>query len=145
MVTVIGLFTILMMVAFLVIFPLVRGERKNYEIFSEQHDLDFDGDSLEKSKEAIFTAINEIEFDYQMKKLSTDDYNLLKGQYKQKALELLQEEDEIELATNTPPEQSEKGTNSRAAAAVGLESGIEDEIERELAAIRRNRGDDLGH
>jgi len=129
MFTGITLFLILAMVAYLVIFPLVRQERKNYDALLADLDADLHEDTLEKKKEAVFTTINEIEFDYKMKKLSEADYNQLKEQYKQKALELLHEEDEIELETAGVPVR----TKAKA------EAELEEEIERELAALRRQR------
>jgi len=127
MFTGIALFLILSLVAYLVIFPLVRREKPD-PLKSMLEDLD--EDFLEKNKEAVFTTINEIEFDYSMKKLSEDDYNQLKNQYRQQALELLHEEDEMELETDASPD-SQKET----------ETGLAEEIEQELAALRRQRSE----
>ncbi|MGE5576854.1 MAG: hypothetical protein ACM3TT_06645 [Syntrophothermus sp.] len=48
------------------------------------------------SRDAVFKELNEIEFDYQMKKLSDDDYNLLKDRYTRMAVSILKEEEESE-------------------------------------------------
>ncbi|PKM82067.1 MAG: hypothetical protein CVU89_06935 [Firmicutes bacterium HGW-Firmicutes-14] len=157
MFTGISLFIILAIVAYLVILPLVRRDSR-YDLMLPDPMLsdpdisdsvlsdpvlpeenpgdtwdDKQGDTpkgdLENIKEAIFTTINEIEFDYAMKKLSDDDYHVLKEQYKQKALELLHREDESELETEALP----------LTALTTAEADIEEEIERELQALRQSR------
>lgn len=66
---------LLAVVALLVLLPLVKNSSDEPdEILADLDEQSF----LEKSKESVFTTINEIEFDYQMKKLSDDDYNQLK-------------------------------------------------------------------
>lgn len=115
---------ILAIVAFLVLLPLVNNSSDEPgDLIKDLEEPSF----LEKSKESVFTTINEIEFDYRMKKLSYDDYNQLKNDYKQKALEILHEEDEEELetaslfiSTRNSPEQD-----------------LQVEIEQELAVLRR--------
>lgn len=69
-------------------------------------------------KEAIFTTLNEIEFDYQTKKISEEDYKELKEDYQKIAMKLLASEDES-LANDIEINDE-------------LESEIEKEIEREL-------------
>lgn len=61
---------------------------------------------LQERKENIYAAIKEIEFDYQMGKLSKEDFLELREQYKTEAVNLLKEIDQIE----------QKGTISPAAA-----------------------------
>lgn len=51
---------------------------------------------LEERKENIYAAIKEIEFDYQMGKLSEEDFNELRQQYKNDAVELLKEIDKTQ-------------------------------------------------
>ncbi|KJS21905.1 MAG: hypothetical protein VR72_08315 [Clostridiaceae bacterium BRH_c20a] len=53
-------------------------------------------DEQSNSEYTILATINEIEFDYQMGKLSKDDYLYLKNQYKSMAVKLLQEKDKQE-------------------------------------------------
>lgn len=124
--TVVGIVLILALVAFLVAWPLVRTEKPDYRkmLLEESDDL------LEKDKEAVFTTINEIEFDYRMNKLSDDDYEILKSQYKQKALEILQEE---EAETLDLAAESSASIRKQAKA----EADIEDEIEKELREMRK--------
>jgi len=138
-----ALFFILAITGYLVIFPLIRREsavfRKNLS-----DNPDTDKESLEKTKEAVFTTINEIEFDYKMKKLSEDDYLRLRKQYKKKALELLHEEDELELETfdeedETAPENDMAGIFEARTA-----GELAEEVERELEALRRQRRANTG-
>lgn len=129
-ISVVGILTI---VAFLVLLPLIKNGS------DEPDDLLIDlaePSLLEKNKEAVFTTINEIEFDYRMKKLSDDDYNQLKNDYKQKALEILHEEDEEELETETI---SPTTTNSSAKDLQTAENDLQIEIERELALLRKQQ------
>ena len=96
MFTGIAILLILVVVGALVLLPLVRD---NTEESGSILKILEETDSLGKTKDAVFTTINEIEFDYKMKKLSDDDYIQLKNEYKQRALEILHEEDELELET----------------------------------------------
>ncbi|AGA68632.1 hypothetical protein Desdi_1117 [Desulfitobacterium dichloroeliminans LMG P-21439] len=45
-------------------------------------------------KETVFTALGEIEFEYNMHKLEREDYEELKSKYQLQALDLLDEEDQ---------------------------------------------------
>lgn len=126
MFTGIAILLILVVVGALVLLPLVQN--KSDKPSSIANILD-ESDPLGKTKNAVFTTINEIEFDYKMKKLSEDDYIQLKNEYKKKALEILHEEDELELEPEDRhidifPEKD-------------MEKELEAEIEQELAAIRR--------
>ena len=53
-------------------------------------------DEQSNSKDTILATINEIEFDFQMQKLTKDDYLYLINQYKSMAVKLLQESDKQE-------------------------------------------------
>lgn len=130
--TVVGIVLILTLVAFLVAWPLVRTEKPDYRklLLEESEDL------LEKDKETVFTTINEIEFDYRMNKLSEDDYEILKGQYKQKALEILCEEESEALDLATESESIKQQAK--------VEAAIEDEIEKELRELRENTASGKG-
>ncbi len=133
MFTGIALFLILAITGYLVILPLVRREYTADSCTSP----DSDEESLERTKEAVFTTINEIEFDYKMKKLSDDDYRNLKQQYKQKALEILNEEDELELELNHDEDELDFMYED-------TELELTEEIERELEALRRQRQTNTG-
>lgn len=51
---------------------------------------------LEDRKEAIYAAIKDMEFDYQMGKLSDEDFKALRQQYKEEAIGLLKKIDQIQ-------------------------------------------------
>jgi hypothetical protein len=72
---------------------------------------------LNSERESLYTALNDIEFDYGLGKLSRDDYDELKRDYKAKAASVLKQIDEID-----------KGLHS---------TGLEDELEKEITAIRK--------
>jgi len=107
-------------VAFLVGYPLVRNNTKDRykEYLEEVEELEGTG----HNKEAIMSAINEIEFDYKMNKLSDEDYSVLKKKYKETALGILHEEEKEEFSS-TKIAGSEKNE---------LEAEIEAVIEKEL-------------
>ncbi len=121
--TVVGIVIVLILVAVLVAWPLLRTEKPGYRkaLLADDEEL------AENEKETVFTTINEIEFDYQMNKLSPDDYEILKSQYKQKALEILQDEEDTDLETASPDISKEAKTAA----------DIEDEIEKELQELRK--------
>lgn len=75
---------------------------------------------VEVQKEIVFTTLNEIEFDYQMKKLSEEDYEELKNQYQRSAVSLLD------------TGAARKGNLKLA----DLEKELVKEIERELEGIK---------
>ena len=72
---------------------------------------------LNSEKESLYTALNDIEFDYGLGKLSREDYEELKRDYKSNAASVLKRIDEI---------------------GQGLQAtGLEDELEKEITAIRK--------
>ena len=67
-----------------------------YPFLSEEEEKEMA--SLETgSKEQILATLNEIEFDYQTKKLGEDDYQYLKNRFERAAYKLYQQEEEGEL------------------------------------------------
>jgi hypothetical protein len=52
--------------------------------------------ALQQRKEEVYAAIKEMDFDLEMGKISEDDYQELKSQYKAKALEILKELDTVD-------------------------------------------------
>ncbi len=52
-------------------------------------------EDLETRKAEIYAAIKDIEFDYQMGKLSEEDYTQLRNQYKAEAVQILKQLDAI--------------------------------------------------
>ncbi|HJV16612.1 MAG TPA: hypothetical protein VJ546_04375 [Bacillales bacterium] len=51
------------------------------------------GQDLSQTKEALFTTLNEIEFEYKMDKISHVDYKNLKKQYESQIAEIMKEEE----------------------------------------------------
>jgi len=74
---------------------------------------------LNSEKELLYTALNDIEFDYGLGKLSREDYDELKRDYKAKAVSVLKEIDEIS-----------KGVHS---------TELEDELEKEITTTRKSK------
>ena len=72
---------------------------------------------LESQKDSLYSAIKDIEFDYGLGKLTTEDYEELKLQYKLEAVNVLKELDEI--------------------AKTGGFNSIDSEIENEISAQRK--------
>ena len=70
-----------------VFYPLLRSPYSSEGFGS--HGSDDRKEALQQSKENVYAAIKEMDFDYQMGKLSEDDYQHLKMQYKGKAVEIL--------------------------------------------------------
>jgi uncharacterized membrane protein YvbJ len=81
---------ILVVVGYLIFQPLLRG-RDTESLSSQSRDIK--GKELEKKKEDVYAAIKEMDFDFGMGKISEEDYQELKSQYKAKAIEILKEAD----------------------------------------------------
>jgi len=83
---------IVALVALAVSLPLLRPAR------ASSHPRGADPARLRwnKEKEMAYAAIKEAEFDYQMGKLSDEDYRALRAKYEQRALEALARLEEIE-------------------------------------------------
>ncbi len=58
-------------------------------------DLNHRAEELEARKAQIYAAIKDIDFDYQMGKLSEEDYQELRSQYKAEAVQLLKQMDQL--------------------------------------------------
>ncbi|MFH1624451.1 MAG: zinc ribbon domain-containing protein [Pseudomonadota bacterium] len=80
---------------------------------------------LNLQKEGAYATIRELEFDLMMGKLSEDDYETLKEQYTQDAIDCLKKIDEV--------------LSNKKRKASPAEEDIEDEIEREISALRKIR------
>lgn len=114
---------LLCVVAFFVGYPLIKPE------YDSDEDNMARNQKLKSEKDAVMTTLNEIEFDYQMGKLSDDDYEIMKNKYKLSALEILKEEEDQKL-------KNIKSTDSKKEIA-----RIDDEIERELKQMRAKKAD----
>lgn len=80
---------------------------------------------LTSEKEGAYATIKELEFDLEMGKLSTEDYETLKGQYMFDALDCMKEIDALQSNESRKESLTEKD--------------IEDEIEREISELRSGR------
>lgn len=78
---------------------------------------------LLEDRETLYEAIRELDFDYRMGKVEGDDYQETRARYRARAVELMKTLDK---------------TNGRAEP-VSESTTIEDQIEREVAALRRSR------
>ncbi|MFZ3171363.1 MAG: hypothetical protein WA118_05225 [Carboxydocellales bacterium] len=83
---------ILVVVLFLVGFPLFRKAKTTGDDKWWEEEL---VSELEKDKATVFTNLNEIEFDFQMNKLSEDDYQILKEKHQRLAIQILKEEEGV--------------------------------------------------
>lgn len=123
-ITIVAVGILLAMTVYLVGSPLFRKE--------DEIDLDWEpaletagSTDQEAEKKAVFAALAEIEFDYQMGKMSEQDYRELKEMLQPKAVELLQQEEKA------VGKKRGKGLSAQ------IEEELEKELERELAEIRR--------
>ncbi len=84
---------ILVVVGYLIFQPLLR-QRDTESISSQSREIK--GMELEKQKEDVYAAIKEMDFDFGMGKISEEDYQELRSQYKAKALEIMKEADRVD-------------------------------------------------
>lgn len=93
--------------------------------------------ALDNQKETLYSAIKDIEFDYSLGKLSSDDFNELNTKYKMEAAELLKEIDnlktktEISVADNKLEQEILSYRKSS-----GVKDSLENELEKEIAAFK---------
>ncbi len=100
-----------------------------YPLFKHSDELDvaFVGvidpvwEHLVTQRDAMYSAIKDLELDHTMGKLSDADYRILRAKYEAKAVAILQELDNLNAA----------------AQASGRVPAIDDTIEREVAMLRR--------
>lgn len=92
---------ILVVVGYLIFQPLLR--QKDMEALSSQT-REIKGKELQKQKEDVYAAIKEMEFDFGMGKISEEDYQELRSQYKAKALDILKEFDAVDKRDDTDAE-----------------------------------------
>lgn len=123
-------------------------------------------DELLVQKEAVYSAIKELEFDHAMGNLSKEDYKELARRYEDRAVALLQTIDEASeedgvFGRGEPPaiagvvlgrtrsanpedaiEQEVAALRSRRRTRHGSDHGVEDEIEAQVAALRAGKARD---
>lgn len=85
----------------LVAYPLFQ---RKEELESALVPADGEVEELHSRREAIYGAIKELDFEYQLGNLSQPDYQDLRNQYRQKAASVLQEMDGLaEVGAKEPP------------------------------------------
>lgn len=104
-------------------YPLIQKDIQNYKVKTAKNKPL----AYEQQKEIVMSSIGEIEFDFNMNKLSVDDYQELKAIYKEKAVQLLKENDKV------------SGVNES-----DLVRKLEEEIEADLKSLKGSDADELG-
>ena len=122
---VLGLFVLAGIVA--TAFPLFRHyqEESNSELQGDELELE----TLKSQKESYYSAIKELEFDFKAKKLSHDDYEGLRDEYKGLALEAISQIDKIESGKGREGARIENGAKKLG----------DDWIEEEVKKIKKRR------
>jgi hypothetical protein len=105
-----------------IISPLMKSDQLNISLTSESDER---LEQLTSEKEGAYATIKELEFDLEMGKLSTEDYETLKGQYMLEALDCMKEIDALQSNESRRESLTEKD--------------IEDEIEQEVSQLRSSR------
>jgi hypothetical protein len=124
--TLIGVVVALLALGF-VAYPLLKQDNGD----EETYDLPEDLEDLYRRKEAAYSALKELEFDFKTGKLSEGDFHELEARYRAEALELLAAIDEAEQARERPSRRKAKAADRSAAAA---SASVEPEpIEADLA------------
>lgn len=107
----------------LVGYPLFQKDIQNYKVKAvKDKRLGY-----EQQKEIVMSSIGEIEFDFNMNKLTRDDYQELKAIYKEKAVRLLKDNDKV------------SGVNEK-----DLVRKLEEEIEIDLESLQESDADEKG-
>ena len=78
-------------VSYFVVSPIMQSRKRYFK-----NDSNHKANDLIERKETIYAAIKDIEFDYQMGKLSEEDFQALRQQYKDEAVGLLKKIDQIQ-------------------------------------------------
>ncbi len=104
--------------SFYIISPLLKSSRT--EIFVPKTDEMLT--ELNLKKEGVYATIRELEFDLNMGKLSEEDYEILKTQYMQNAVDCIKAIDELQMNRHRQTDQSEED--------------LENQIELEISTLR---------
>lgn len=94
-------------------------------------------DGLVAQRDAAYDAIRDLDFDFQMGKLSQSDYAALREKYKARAALALQQIDALG-GNGAGAKIEQEVAELRAAKRVGVPA--DDEIEREVARLRAGKG-----
>lgn len=104
-------------------YPLIQKDIQNLKVKTAKNKpLGY-----EQQKEIVMSTIGEIEFDFNMNKLTIDDYQELKAIYKEKAVRLLRDNDKV------------SGIDEK-----DLVRRLEDEIEVDLKRLKETDADEMG-
>ncbi|MDW7674722.1 MAG: hypothetical protein SCK28_09320 [Bacillota bacterium] len=103
--------------------PLIKNRDDSYDYYDPELYME---DKLEKRKEAVFSTLNEIEFDFRTNKLSEEDYQELQQKYKSQAVAILKAEEDIK-------------TDYKKADIKSIEAEVEAEIEKEVEKILKKK------
>lgn len=98
---------------------------------------------LNSEKELLYTALNDIEFDYGLGKLSREDYDELKQDYKARAVSVLKQIDVISRGAHST--ELEDGLEKEIKTLRNLKSPEQDEIEKEILKTRKQKIDKNGY
>ena len=80
---------------------------------------------LIEQRDMVYEAIRELDFDHRMGKVEEDDYRQTRARYTAQAVELIKSLDKASERADRPAPEPQ---------------GISDQIESEIAAIRRGKG-----
>lgn len=94
-------------ISLFVIMPVLQS-RSRFGGWWGKGDSNHQASDLQERKESIYAAIKDIEFDYQMGKLSEEDFKELRQQYKNEAVNLLKEINTKEKKIVKPPASRSK-------------------------------------
>lgn len=95
---------------------------------------------LHAQKESLYTALKEFDFDYNMGKLSKEDYEELKSRYTAQAVEVLKDIDSMEQRADVPDLDDEIEKEIRAARGANL---TDDELEKEILKARKSHVEEV--
>lgn len=113
---------------FWIINPLLREDVRKNRLTPKPEDI---LEELKSKKNGAYTAVKELEFDLSMGKLTEEDFQILKRQYTQEAVEYMQEMDKLE--------------SSLAAASKTVAAVSEKENEEGVTAIRNPQSTPTKH
>ena len=85
---------------------------------------------LMENREMVYDAIRELDFDYRMGKVEDDDYRETRARYEAEAVDIMKAIDQSNGRAERPDVPKAAGKSQKA---------VEDQIEREIAALRRSR------
>lgn len=124
---VVGGLILIAITAVAIAWPLLRerDEAEVAEAIQEAAAAEDPLDELEDRRDSIYLAIRELQFDYQVGKVSDVDYQAFDSQLKAQAVAVLKEIDALEMAEADPD--------------------LDARIEAEIAALRHVNGHDPAH